>query len=85
MPTTQPTTKSPLQSKNMWTGIISILTAVFLAFGVMPDADAVSTLTETGTAVAEAISQKNWLAAGLVLINSANIIFHLFKTWFGKN
>lgn len=77
-------TKSPLKSKNLWTGVISIITAVFLAFGVAPDPEAVGVLTDTGTAVADAISQKNWLAAGLVLINSANIIFHLFKTWFGK-
>lgn len=77
-------TKSPFQSKNFWTGVVSILSALFLAFGVAPDADAVGDLSETGTAVADAIKSKNWLAAGLVLVNSANILFHLFKTWFGK-
>jgi len=80
----QPTTKSPLKSKNLWTGIITIITAVFLGFEVMPDPAAVDVLSDTGAAVAEAIKTKNWLSAGLVLVNSGNIIFHLFKTWFGK-
>jgi hypothetical protein len=77
-------TKSPLKSKNLWTGIITILTAVFLGFEVMPDPAAVGVLTDTGTAVVEGIKTKNWLSAGLVLVNSGNIIFHLLKTWFGK-
>lgn len=82
MSNTTPTTKSPLQSKNFWTGIATILTAAFLGFGISVDASSVDTLTQTGTQVYDAISQKNWLAAGLVLINSANVLFHLFKTWF---
>ena len=81
--TTAPT-KSPLQSKNFWSGIITILTAVFLGLGIKADAAAAGQLAEVGTDVATAIAQKNWLAAGIVLVNSANILFHLFKTWFGK-
>ena len=77
-------TKGPLQSKNFWTGIATILTAAFLGFGISADPGNVDTLTQTGTQVYDAIAQKNWLAAGLVLINSANVLFHLFKTWFGK-
>jgi len=84
MANTTPTTKSPLQSKNFWSGIITIVTAVFLGFGVKADITAASQLADIGSDVAEAISQKNWLAAGIVVINSGNIIFHLLKTWFGK-
>jgi len=78
------TTNSPLKSKNFWSGIITIITAAFLGFGITVDASGVDTLTQTGTQVYDAIAQKNWLAAGLVLVNSANVLFHLFKTWFGK-
>ncbi len=84
MSNTTPTTKSPLQSKNLWSGVITILTAVFLGLGIKADAAAAAQLTEIGTDVAEQIAQKNWLAARIVLVNSANILFHLFKTWFAS-
>ena len=84
MANTTPTTKSPLQSKNLWSGVITILTAIFLGLGIKADAAAAAQLAEVGTDVAEQIANKNWLAAGIVLINSANILFHLFKTWFGN-
>ncbi len=82
---TTPTTKSPLQSKNLWTGVATLVASIFLFFGVTVDSAAVELITDTSGQVADAIQTKNWTAILIILVNSGNMLFHLFKTWFGKN
>ena len=86
MPTTQaPAPKKPVwKSKNFWTGIATILAAAFAYFGVTVDTAAAATLTDGAQTVTDAVETKNWLALGVFLLNSGNVLFHLFKTWFAN-
>ncbi len=74
--------KGPLQSKNFWTGIATLLASGFLYFGISVDAQAVTLIGDTAGQVTNAIETKNWTAIVLILVNSGNILIHLFKTWF---
>ena len=84
MPTQEAPKKSILQSKNFWTGIATILAAAFAYFGVTVDTAAAATLTDGAQTVTDAVETKNWLALGVFLLNSGNVLFHLFKTWFAN-
>jgi len=76
MPTTQK--KSALQSTNLWTGIATIVTAVFLYFGATPDLAAADQLTGEASRLVDAIAQKNYGLVLAVVVNAGNILYHLF-------
>ena len=84
MANTTPTTKSPLKSTNLWTGLATLVAAAFAYFGVSPDAAAAADLANTTTQVVDAIETKNFALLFGVLINAVNIVTHLVKTYFSK-
>ena len=84
MANTTPTTKSPLKSTNLWTGIATLVAAAFAYFGVSPDMAAATDIASTTTQVVDAIETKNFALLFGVLINAVNIVTHLVKTYFSK-
>lgn len=76
------TTKSPLKSTNLWTGLATIVAAAFGYFAITPDAAAASDLSETAKRLTDALAAKNWPLLIGIVVNAANIIGHLVKTYF---
>ena len=71
--------KTPLQSTNFWTGLATVIAALFSYFFISPDPTAAADLSNAAHTAVEAISAKNWVALFAVLINGGNILYHLFK------
>lgn len=70
---------SPIASKNLWTGLATIIAAAFSFFAINFDAAAVDTLTEAAHKAQDAITAKNWVLLFSVVINVGNILYHLFR------
>lgn len=66
--------KSPIQSWNLWTGIATIVAAVFSYFALSPDPAAAQ-----AHRASEAISAKNYILLATIVFNIGNILYHLFK------
>ncbi len=71
--------KAPaIKSSNLWTGIATLLAAIFSYFSLTPDLAAADVLAgETAKAV-EAIQTRNWIILVTVAVNLGNILYHLF-------
>lgn len=72
-------TTPPIKSKNLWTGIATIVAAAFSFFAINFDPATVDTLTDAAHKAQEAITARNWVLLFSVVINLGNIIYHLFK------
>jgi len=73
------TTKTALQSTNFWTGIATIVAALFSYFAISPDLDGAAVLADGAQQAVTAISTKNYIALFGVVVNVGNILYHLFK------
>lgn len=71
--------KSPIKSWNLWTGIATIVAAVFSYFALSPDPAAAQALSDEAHRAAEAISTKNYILLATIVFNIGNILYHLFK------
>lgn len=70
---------SPLKSANLWTGIATLVAAIFAYFQLSPDLSTAATLSDAAAQAADAIATRNWVLLISVLINAGNILWHLFK------
>lgn len=71
--------KTPaLRSTNLWTGIATIIAALFSYFALTPDLSAAGALAEEAQKATDAINAKNWVVLAAVAFNVANILYHLF-------
>ena len=77
-------TKTPFQSTNFWTGILTVIAAAFAYFGVAPDLAVSNELADTTKDVVDAVVTKNYALLFGVLINVTNIVQHFIKTYFKK-
>jgi len=66
-------------SPNFWTGIATLIMAVFAYFKLTPDPATAVTLGEEAAKAAEAITARNWVLFLTGLFNIGNILYHLFK------
>lgn len=74
-----PTKKTALTSWNFWTGLATVIVALFSYFAISPNLEAAGSLTDAAKQAADAIATKNWVTLFAVLINVGNILYHLFK------
>ena len=73
------TTTSPLKSTNLWTGVATLVAALFSFFTLTPDLTQADTLAGEAHRAVEAISTRNYVVLITVVINVVNILYHLFK------
>lgn len=76
--------KSPVKSKNFWTGILTILTALGLLIGVQPDPALAHDLSTSAQETMAAFQAKNYFALITIAGNAWNVLHHLFTTYFGN-
>lgn len=75
-------TKTPLKSSNFWTGLATIAAAAFGYFAIAPDAATAADLSGAAHQLTDALQAKNWPLLFAVVINAANVVTHLVKTYF---
>lgn len=70
--------KPAIKSTNLWTGIATLIAAVFSYFALTPDMALADTLADEAARAAEAITARNWVVLVTVVVNLGNILYHLF-------
>lgn len=71
--------KTPaIKSTNLWTGIATLVAAVFSYFALTPDLALADTLAGEAARAAEAITARNWVVLLTIVVNVGNILYHLF-------
>lgn len=76
---TESPAKSPLQSTNLWTGVATIVVAVFSYFFISPDLSSAGVLAQEGHKLIDSIASKNYAFLLAAVVNIGNILYHLFK------
>lgn len=69
---------SAIRSTNLWTGVATIIAALFSFFALTPDLSTADVLAGEAQKAADAINAKNWVVLAAVAFNVANILYHLF-------
>jgi hypothetical protein len=72
--------KAPVRSSNFWTGIGTIIVALFMIFGIHPDPALANDLSVTAQETIAAFQAKNYLALITIAGHAWNIISHLVAT-----
>lgn len=71
--------KAPaLKSTNLWTGIATLIAAIFSYFSLTPDLASADVLAGEAARAVEAIQTRNWIFLVTVAVNVGNILYHLF-------
>jgi len=69
---------SATRSTNLWTGVATIVAALFSYFALTPDLTTADVLAGEAHKAVYAITTKNWVVLATVAFNLANILYHLF-------
>lgn len=81
--------KTPIQSSNFWTGIITLLTLVLAFFHITPDTQVVENGVAVVTPIIDALASKNWIGLVSILIasitNIVNMAGHLLAYFKSKS